>query len=126
MVFRARRQLAVLWPFVSYDENGEPMVGSPQELTVRWEQGLSQEITPRTNPIAVAATVWVDREIANGSMLRIGSLADITGTGTEVVTIDNILEVVDYQVIPDVKGRVFERVVLCQKYADGLPTLFGD
>lgn len=128
MVFRARRQLAVLWPFVSHDENGEPLVGDPVELTVRWEKGLSQEITPNTNPIAVTATIWVDREIENGSMMRIGSLDEVTGTGTgtEAPPVpDEILEVVDYQEIPDIKGRVFERVVLCQKYADGLPHLFG-
>lgn len=120
------RQKAVYWAFSSLDENGEPIVADPVELSVRWEHGLAQEITPTTNPTAVDATVWVDRDIIPGSMFRNGPMSEIeeTGTGTALIDdIDEILEVVEFQKVPDIKGKFFERVVLLRKYADSLPTV---
>lgn len=117
MPFRARFQKAVCWAKSSVDQFGNPTVTAPVELDVRWEKGLSREITPNINPIAVADTVWVDQEIALGSMMRYGELIDLPAVP------DEIREVVDYVEIPDVKGRVRERVVLLAKYADRLPTV---
>lgn len=117
MPFRRRHQKAVYWEFDSYDVNGYPVVDNPVEMDVRWEKGLSVEVTPTINPIAVSDTVWVDREVTVGSMLRQGALADLPDTP------NNIREVVEYQEIPNVRGRVYERVILLKKFAGTLPTL---
>jgi len=117
MPFGRRPMKAVYWAFSGYDAYGEPTVTTPVELDVRWEQGLAEEITPNLQPTAVDATAWVDRDVTVGSMFRIEALVDTPGTA------DEILEVVEFQKIPDIKGRLFERVVLLRKYKDSLPTV---
>ena len=117
MPFHARHQKAVCWSKAGIDRNGEPTVSSPIELDVRWEKGLSRQIDTEIDTISVVATVWIDQEISLGSMMWCGELVDLPDTP------DNILEVVDYVEIPDIKGRNPERVVLLQKYADHLPTV---
>lgn len=118
------KQKAVLWSYAGTDRNGEPKVNVPIELSVRWEKGLSREITPNINPVAVVATVWVDRVVELGSMMRKGPMSDITGTGDDVVNPpDAICEVVDYMETPDIKGRKYERVILLRSYADHLPAV---
>lgn len=117
MPFDRVTQLVTHWAKSSYDEYGAPTVSTPVELTVRWEQGLSQQIQTAAAPTSVDATVWVDRDIEVGSMFRLSALVDVPGTA------DEILEVVDFQKIPDIKGREFERVVLLRKYMELLPTV---
>ena len=117
MAFGRRTQSVVCWERAGTDEYGEPTVSDPISLTVRWERGLAQEIRPSSNPTAIDATLWVDRDLEIGSMVRIGSLLDLPGTA------DEILEVVEMQTIPDIKGRAYERVALCRRYRDMLPTV---
>ena len=123
MPFNKRFQKAAYWAKSSVDRYGNPTVASPIELSVRWELGTSQEITPQTNPTAVDATVWVDREIAVGSMMRKGELSELgPGTGS-VDPPDNILEVVEYIETPSVQANRFERIVLLRSFGGTLPTV---
>ena len=117
MPFGARRQKAVYWALHDWDRTGRPTVEEPEELDVRWEKGLSQEVTPNVNPEIVESTVWVNQAIELGSVFWKGALIDLPDSPT------NLREVVDYQEIPDVKGRIYERVVLLGKYMDTLPTI---
>lgn len=117
MPLHQRKQKAVYWAFSDFGTDGEPNVSIPVELDVRWEHGLSQEINPNTTPVAVDATVWVDRSIAVHSVMYKGSLEDLPDTP------DEIWEVVGYAEIPDVSGRRPERAVFVRKFADSLPTV---
>ena len=112
-----RTQKAVLWTRAGFDDYGRPTVNSPIELKVRWEDGKRQDLGPLASPVAVDATVTVDREIEIGSMLRKGAKTTMPSP------VDKIHEVVDYVEIPDVKGRVAERVVLLRRFAESLPTI---
>lgn len=117
MASGARNQKAVYWAFSDWDAAGNPTVVDPVELDVRWERGLSQEVTPNVNPKEVEATVWIGREIALSGVMWKGKLVDLPSPVT------GVREVVEYQEIPDVKGRTFERIVLLGKYKDSLPTV---
>lgn len=108
---------AVYWELGTLDMYGQPTLNTPVELSVRWEHGLAQEILPQTNPQSVDATVWVKQDVTVGSMMWIGALTDLPTPVTDV------LEIVEFQKIPDIKGRAYERAALLRRYANSLPTV---
>lgn len=114
---RSRYQKAVHWPLYGYDGNGEPTVSSPQEITCRWEDVTRQIMGDNGTPIAIDAEVWVDTDVAEGSMMWKGQLIDLPDPATD------IMEVVGHDEIPDVKGRVSETVLYLKRYRDSLPTV---
>ncbi len=106
------KQKAVLWAFSSYDDNGLPTVTSTGvEIKVRWEKGRHEATDSNSKPIAADGRLKVDREIAIGSELWMGELEDVPETLTNVHT------VIDYQEVPDVKGRRFTRFITTKKKA---------
>lgn len=119
LVTRQLKQTAVLWMASgSHSSNGEPTLLAPIELKVRWQEKRSETLDATNDRVATDATVVVDREIKEGSILWKGKLTDhITGTST------NYKQVVAYSEIPDVKGRKFRRVVTLIKHSNTLPEL---
>lgn len=113
-----RSQKAVTWARSGYGRDGQPTVSSPTEINVRWESGLAQEIRPMSNPVSVDVTLWTDVDLTSGSMVWLGSSSEL-GTADP----DAIYEVLEFQKIPDVKGRIFERVALLGRFRESLPTV---
>jgi hypothetical protein len=112
------KQRAVLWATSGKSRYGEPTVASPVEIRVRWEEGLSESIDDSATPIAVNATVDVDRDVAAGSILRLGKLADLPSPVT-----DGLMEVISFDKTPDIKSRVFQRSVTVRRWRSSLPTV---
>jgi len=117
MEFSSLHQKAVLWVFDSYDSNGEPKVSEPVEISCRWEEVSSQFMDSTSSPIAISSEIWTDQVIAKGSMLWKGKLIDLPAPA------DAIVEVVGFDVIPDIKGRNFELVAYARRYKESLPTV---
>lgn len=111
-------QDAVLWPKASYDDYGERTIASTTgtAIKVRWEQGRSESKDAQGNTIAFDSEIAVDREIAIGSILWLGKLADLPSPPT------NLREVVDYLEIPDIKNRHKRRIVRVMKLSNELPS----
>lgn len=99
-------QDAVLWPFNGIDDSGEPSVGPPQAVAVRWEDKRSQSVSETGTVLALDAQVKVGLEVALGSHIWKGRLADFTDADT-----NEIMVVQTYSEIPDLKGRGVTRVV---------------
>lgn len=119
-----RRQTAVLWPMASRDRQNEPVMEDPVELRVRWEHRLREVPGRDGTPLAVVATVWVDRRVPVGSAMWLGELADWPGTGRG----DNDEElcyVATRQMVPDEKGREVEWVLTLTRSRDTLGTWEG-
>lgn len=112
-----RFQKAVLWTFAGYDGHGEVKVNAAAEIDVRWEERRSETLDADGNSIAVDATVVLGQEVAVGSILWLGALADVA---TPPV---NLKQVVVCNSVPDVKAREFRRTVGLAKYSNELPTL---
>ena len=110
-------QKAVLWTFSSYDNQGEAKVSAATEIDVRWEESVRETLDPKGNVIAADATVVVDRDIANHSIMWLGAEDDLASPPVD------LYQVISFSKIPDVKGRNFRRVVLLMKYSDELPEL---
>ena len=112
----ARFQKALLWPMVGYDRHGQPRRSSTfVELDVRWDTSKSEATDPQGNTVSIDATVVVDRRIAIGSEMWLGSVDDLEdlllgpGTGTieeeELVPTSDIMVVRTYKEVKDIRGR---------------------
>ena len=112
------KQRAVLWAFVSHDQYGEVKVSdTPVEIRCQWDQTTQESVNSEATPIATTASIPVDRDITEGSLLRLGKLADLPSPVE-----DGLVEVVTFIKTPDVKARKFYREVGVREFKDALPT----
>lgn len=124
-----RTQKALLWPASGFDAYGQPKVGEPVELLVRWNAKRREATDPQGNSIMLDATVVVDREVAVGGTMWLAAdqspgsgtaLSQWYGTGSGDVD-DEVMRVAIYSETPDLKGRVARRTVGLQRFRDTLP-----
>jgi hypothetical protein len=105
-------QKAVLWARTGFGRDGDPIVSdTPVELRVRWVGSKSLAQSSQETPEARPVQVDVDRDIATGSRLWLGELADLPDVlaGLEVFT------VIDFRKTVDLKGRLPARSVTVQR-----------
>lgn len=117
-------QIAILWPCSGVDAYGKPQidVNNPIELSVRWERSNEEILDPDGNTIKLDASVVVDRKIRVGSLMWLGELDDWVGTGSGSGQLDTeLMEVVGYKNIPDLKGRTSWEEVGLIRYKNQLP-----
>lgn len=116
---------AVLWPRTGYNRYGEPTVGSPIELKVRWENTRREVLDKDGNSVSIDATVFTDRDIREGSNLWHGTLADWYGTGSGSSPAgqdDELMYVKFSEETEDIKGRCTQRTVMLMRYRQTLPS----
>lgn len=117
---RNRNQAATLWAFAGYGADGEPNLSAAVEIAVRWEDQQTQMLDPQGTPVRVDAWVVVDREVDTGSILARGDPSYYLGTGSAET--GELLEVVAYEELPDLKNRHQPlRVLGLRKYGGTLP-----
>jgi len=107
-----RTQDAVFWARNGYDRNGEPKVDAPVDIKVRWQIKRGVVRDPFGNTIEYDSLAVVDREITNGSLMWLGTIATLPATVT------NLREVVFYSESKNIKGRATRRVVHLMKYSN--------
>ena len=117
-----RTQHALLWPRSGDDAYGEPTVSSVVQLRVRWNDTRAQASDAQGNPVTLSAEVHVDRNIKPGSVMWLGTLAEWLGTGSNQDDTE-VMEVVSYNSVNDLKGRVAHHSVSLARYRGTLPTL---
>lgn len=117
--YRFRKQDAVLWAYSGVDNHGDTIVSAtPVALKVRSEKSSSEVLNPNSTVVIANHTVFVDREIAEGSIIWFGKLSDVPDDTNDLT---DLHQVIDYSETPDIKGRHFTREVLLMKYSDRLP-----
>jgi hypothetical protein len=110
-------QKAVLWEFSGgVDDYGKACVDGPKEIDVRWEHTRKKSASSETDAEQVVARIIVDRLIAPNSLLWRGKIVDLPPDPKDLV------KVVEYREIPDVKGRNLRRSVFVSKYSNNIPT----
>ena len=114
-----RNQKAVLWAADGFDDYGVPKVDAAVEIDVRWDPNQSEAVDPQGNTIAVDATVVVGQDIAIGSRMWLGTLEDYNA----LATAPQFMEVSRFDKTPNIKGRVFNRIVSLVNSSKELPTL---
>ena len=111
-------QKAVYWAKNSKpDDFGEVTVDAGIEIKVRWEVGNQEVADPQGRTIGIESLVVVDRDISVGSILWLGTIADIANPPVD------LRQVVIFNSIPDDKGRNFRRTVGVIRYSNSLPAL---
>lgn len=110
-----RKQKAVLRAASGFDDYGEAKVTAAVEIDVRWENRRDEVLDANGNTIGVDATVVVNQDIAIGSIMWLGLLKNFSAPFT------NLMEVVTFNKVPDIKGRKFRRVVNLIRYSDQIP-----
>ena len=97
------KQTAVLWlaNVETPDSFGNPTVASPIEVRVRWESSKGEANRRKV-------TAYVDREITHGSVLWLGTVATLPVSPQPY---KDLMQVVGYSEIPNVKGRSPRRSV---------------
>lgn len=112
------RQFAVLWPASpNAAKDGRKQVRQPVEIPVRWEWGLKLNVASPDGTEKMIATVFIDRRITIGSILRKGKKEDLPSI------VDDLTQVLDYKEVPDIKGRHARRLVMLGLFGDDLPTI---
>jgi hypothetical protein len=92
-----RTQKAVLWEATGLDDYGQPVVGQPEEVLVRWDETDAES----PDAIAISATVVMPRRVAEGSEMWLGSLDDYGAQATAPTR----MRVVSRSSVQDVRGR---------------------
>ena len=107
---RGRTTKAAYWPCVGRDHTGQPVLdANPTDLSVRWDDAVRTVLGPDGTPIAIDATVIVDRDIPMGSAFWKGSLQDLPGSAQEPDR--DVFEATTFNNVPDFRGRFAYREV---------------
>jgi hypothetical protein len=116
-----RTQWAVLWPATGYDDQGEVTVGDPVEIKVRWTIGRGETTDKLGNTIALDASAVVDRVIVAESNMWLGRLEDWYGSNGSAGDSTELMRVVTYSEVKDIRGNATFRTVGLKRYRDALP-----
>ena len=115
IITRMRKQTAVYWELasndsgsVAYDDFGSPIMGTPVEITCRWEDVIEEIIDSKgTNQIS-QSTVYVDRDMVAGEILMLGLLTDITDS-VNIKENDGAHEIMKFSKVPNLRATEFLR-----------------
>ncbi len=104
-------QPAVLWAATDFDSDGRQKVTStPVQIYVKFNQGKSRQASATNDNKQLAGEAVVDRQIAVGSLVRIGKLEELPTPLTELMV------VVGYNEVSDIKQQERFRSVTLNRY----------
>jgi hypothetical protein len=109
-----------LWPPGAADRYGQPSRGEPVEIRVRWLSGQRAAAGPDGGTIMLDGSVVADREIAQDSLMWLGTLEEWNESGSAPDD-SELMRVVYYRATPDIKGRATRRVVDLMRFRQALP-----
>lgn len=116
----------LLWEITGVNSFGDPVVGEPEELRVRWENGQKDIRKPDGTFVTVDATVMVTQDIKIGSTVWLApnddysALTQFLGSGSGDPDQD-IMQVVTSSKIPDIKNRNVRRVLGVARFKEDRP-----
>jgi hypothetical protein len=113
--YRYRIFPAVIWPVIGYNQYGEPMLGGPSQIQVRWDDDRHEVMDPKGNVITLEASVILPQRVLIGSLMWRGLLSSWYGTGSALPEND-VMQIIMYDETPDLKGRCFRREAHLMRY----------
>jgi hypothetical protein len=116
-----RPQTVTYWAKTGNSDLGLPVVGSPIELLVQFDDAASEALDPKGNVVTVNATVFSNRPLIIGSLVRYGTLSDWQGTGSSEQP-TNLLQIISEDITDDLKGRNKVYFYKLMRFNDSLPT----
>lgn len=112
-------QKALLWAASATEVNdkGQRKISAAVEMDVRWENMQIEGPDGQGNIVSITAKVVVDRDIAIGSIMWLGTLETVASPPVD------LKKVVNFSSIPDIKGQNYRRTVSLTRFSNTLPTL---
>lgn len=118
-----RKQRAVLWAVTGTNNHGQKVCTTTGvELKVRWVGKQAVRLDPQGNTIAVDATVIVAQDVTIGSIMWLGALADIPGTGTPPLPESDLMQVKTFDKTDSMNPNFVRREVGLMRYNDTFPS----
>ncbi len=113
-------QTIVVWPRAGFDRFNVPVVGLPRQMPCRWIDSRKEVVDPQSSNERRDATAIVLQEVARESLVWLGSLDDLPGTGTSAADVptSDLYVVTGYDGTPDIKGRFVRRSLTLMRYSD--------
>jgi hypothetical protein len=113
-----RKQTAVYWPLgtsesggTDIDGFGVPVLGTPVQIEVRWEDVTEQFLDKENNPQISRAKVYVDRDVDVGGVLMLGTLEDVLDE-TRAKNNVGAWEIRKFDKIPNLKATEYLRIAI--------------
>jgi len=94
-----------------YDKFGDPNLDTAVEVPCRWQQRKSEVTGQEEGAVPITVDVDVDRDIAVGSRMWLGTLVAYNALSPVV----DEFQVVDFNSVPDLRARHFKRDVVLHK-----------
>lgn len=110
---------AVLLEATGYNRHGRLKVSDqPAEIACRWVEDVTSAGGGDVDLTTVSAQVYVDRDVAIGSILWHGKLKDFP---RDWEADGGVVEVSNFHKVPDIRGLSFRRWCDVVRYRDELP-----
>lgn len=74
---KMRKQQAVYWAPLEVNDSGEPKLGLPVQIRVRWEDELEEGLDNTGTETIFMSTVYTGEDVKEGGMLFFGTLNDL-------------------------------------------------
>lgn len=115
-----RYQTALHWARTGPLVNGEPVrLAPPEEIKVRWNQTRREVRSPENNTIALDAQVVTGEQLAEGSLVWLGSEDDWQGAG--ITAGFDVHQVETTKRVPSLKNRFISYEHGLKRFRDYLP-----
>ena len=115
---RTRTSEVVYWPATSFNNYGEVTVGPAEDMEVRIEKTKTETLDPQGNTIGSDYLLNVPKDVA------VGSLFWLDGNKESLPNpIPELFQVIDFDKVPNVKGRRFDRSVKLIRHSNKNPEL---
>lgn len=105
-----RHEKIVYWPEDGHNEFGEYKLGEPIEVNARVERRKRLTSDPQRQTVDHDHIINVDRDMTEGGTIYLGGIDELT-----VGNVVDTLRIVDFEKVPDIKGRKFDRHVLVKR-----------
>jgi hypothetical protein len=116
LLVRMRRQTCVFWPVgdtdgLDEDAHGNPAYGTPVEVPCRWDETTVEYLSKDGTKEVSNCQVFVDRDMAVGGLLMLGTLDDIQDSENPMLN-DGVHEIKSFQKTPNLKVSEYLRICL--------------
>ena len=107
------KQIAVYWAPNGRDEHGERAFLDAVEMNVRWEEKKILFINFNREEEASNAVIYTDTDVVEGGMVCLCTLDELDSDISVPYynTALEIWEIKGFDKNPDIKGKIFERVI---------------
>lgn len=115
-------QRAVLWErrLGVNDDYGDVIVENGVEIACRWVHKYGEVLSPEGETIRYDAGVVVNRDVNDGSIMRLGTVSDLP---VDLDNVTNLYQVIGRFVTPSIHNRFTRRTLMLMRFNDNIPTV---